>query len=374
MKITGIETIPLRLPYKQAYHWGPGVLDAAETVLVQIHTDEGVTGYGEAATGAAAATCAFYAAMADIVIGRDPGAINALGAELHQRLFASTGNLGGRRFAGTILAGLDMALWDIAGKAAGRPVHALLGGAMREKVSYFGFAQGDTPEQLAQDARRWQERGCAVIYVKVGRGEALDVEIVRQVRAAIGPHRLRIDANEAWDVLTARRMIRALERFDIEFLEQPTPRESLAALASVRERSAIPIAADQIVFCPEDVFDVCRAGAADIVVVGLHEAGGFGRLLKCAAIAEAAGRKICLHGLYESGISTCATHHAGLAIANLDDGNQYMNDLLIEDVISAPALALRDGVLPSLQGPGLGFELDWDAVARAREHHCRAAA
>lgn len=372
MKITRIETTPLRLPYRQAYHWGPGVLDAAETMLVAVHTDEGLTGHGEAMSAVApAATQALYAALAEIAVGRDPRAINALGAELRHRLFATHGNLAGRRFGASILAGFDMALWDIAGKAAGQPVHALLGGAMRDSIGYFGFPQGDTPEEIARDARHWAESGCAVIYVKVGRGEALDLEIARRVRAAIGGHRLRLDANEAWDQLTARRMIRALEPFDIEFMEQPTPRASLSALKAVRERSAIPIAADQIAFSPEDVFDLCRERAADLIVIGPHEAGSMSRLLKCAAIAEAAGVNICLHGVYESGISTCATAHAGAAIANLDDGNQFMNHLLVEDIVAAPDLTLQRGRLPVPSGPGLGFELDWDAVARAAERHRR---
>jgi muconate cycloisomerase len=297
--------------------------------------------------------------------------MNLLQAELYQKLFASCGNLGGRRFAATILAGLDMALWDLAGKAASLPVHALLGGAVRDEIRYFGFPQGETPEAVAEDAREWARRGCEVIYVKVGRGAELDVEIVRQVRAAIGGRRLRLDANEVWDRLTALRMIRAFEPFGVEFLEQPTPAASPAALRSVRERSAIPIAADQSVYSPGDAYEVCRSGGADLIVLGLHEAGGMSAFLKCAGVAEAAGVKVCLHGLYESGVTTCATLQAGALIANLDDGNQFMNHLLVEDIVAAPSLSLEQGRLPVPSGPGLGFELDWDAVARAEERHNR---
>jgi muconate cycloisomerase len=284
-------------------------------------------------------------------------------------LFATCGNLGGRRFGATVLAGLDMALWDIAGKAAGRPVHVLLGGAVRDAVSYFGFPQGDAPGQIARDAKRWADSGCDVIYVKIGREPRLDYEIVKEVRAAIGAHRLRLDANEAWDVLTARSMIRLLSEFDIEFIEQPTSSGSISAFKRVRSRSPIPLAADQLVYSPGDVFEVCRDGAADLIVLGLHEAGGFMRFLSCAAIAEAAGVNICLHGLYETGVTTCATLNAGAVTPNLDDGNQIMNHLLVEDLVRAPALSLQKGRLPLLTGPGLGFELDWDAVERAKERH-----
>lgn len=365
MKITKIETTPLRLALKEPYYWSHGVLHAAETVLIAVHTDEGLVGYGEAMAAASPpATLSLLDAAAKIAVGRDPLAINALLAELYRRLFATRGNLGGHRFAATILAGLDMALWDIAGKAAGRPVHALLGGAVRAAIGYFGFPQGETPEQIALDARRWADSGCAVIYVKVGRGDRLDHAIVAQVRAAIGPHRLRLDANEAWDVLTARRMMRSLARFDIEFLEQPTSADSLAALRALRP-GGVPIAADQSIYSPEDTFQLCRDGAAELIVLGLHEAGGITRLLKSAAIAEAAGINICLHGLYETGITTCATMQAGAVIANLDDGNQIMNHLLVEDIVATPDLALDQGRLPTASGPGLGFTLDWDAVGRA---------
>jgi muconate cycloisomerase len=107
-------------------------------------------------------------------------------------------------------------------------------------------------------------------------------------------------------------------------------------------------------------------------VLGLHEAGGIGRFRQAAAVAAAAGLNICLHGLYETGITTCASNQVGATLSNLDDGNQYMNDLLSEDIITRPNLSLHNGTLPVLSGPGLGFELNWDAIARAEEAHRRA--
>jgi L-alanine-DL-glutamate epimerase-like enolase superfamily enzyme len=248
-------------------------------------------------------------------------------------------------------------------------VHELLGGSVRQYVQYFGFPQGESPAELADEARRWVQRGCEVIYIKVGRGDQLDTTNVEQVRAAIGNTRLRIDANEAWDVLTARRMIDRLARFGLEFVEQPTRSDSRAALAQVRGASSVNIAADQAVFTPEDVYEVCRQGAADLIVLGLHETGGIGRFRKAAAIAEAAGINVCLHGLYESGITTCATNQVAATIQNLDDGNQYMNHFLEGDIVARPDLTLKRGRLPVIRGPGLGFDLDFDAVERAKEAH-----
>jgi muconate cycloisomerase len=162
-------------------------------------------------------------------------------------------------------------------------------------------------------------------------------------------------------------MMAKLAKFNIEFVEQPTDCESLSALAQVRAKSPIAIAADQRVFTPYDVYDVCRAQAADLIVIGLHETGGITRFIKSARIAEAAGINICIHGLYETGITTCATYQAAAVLPNLDDGNQYMNHFLAWDVIESPDIGLRNGKMAMLWGPGLGFELNLDAVARAHE-------
>ena len=158
-----------------------------------------------------------------------------------------------------------------------------------------------------------------------------------------------------------------LQRFDIEFIEQPTDCESLSALSQVKATSPIAIAADQRAFTPYDVFDICREKAADLIVLGLHETGGISRFCEAAAIAKAAGINICIHGLYESGITTCAANQAGATVANLDDGNQYMNHLLEWDIVKSPDLQLRSGRLPVLTAPGLGFVLNEDAVSEAGE-------
>ena len=118
-----------------------------------------------------------------------------------------------------------------------QPVHRLMGGAVRDEIAYFGFVQGDGPEEVARMRASWPGQGFEVIYLKVGRGDELDVANARAVRAAIGGRRLRLDANEAWDTLTARRMIAKLMAFGPEFLEQPSPAESPAALARLRRVS-----------------------------------------------------------------------------------------------------------------------------------------
>lgn len=373
MKITDIRTTPLLVPYKKPYFWAQGTIDGAYVILVEVLTDEGITGYGECVgTPTATGIQAFIAEAAKFITGHDPFQNARLMATAYHALFQERGTCSSPRFAGQVLAGIEMALWDIMGKATGRAVHELLGGAVHDQIGYFGFPQGETPDEIAAEARIFADQGCEIIYVKVGKDDATDLAIVRQVRAAIGPdRRLRLDPNEHWDPLTAARMMPRIAEYGIEFVEQPTDCESVSALAQVHANSPIAIAADQRVFTPHDAFDVCRAQAADLIVLGLHETGGITRFVKAGRIAEAAGINICAHGLYETGITTCATHQAAAVLPNLDDGNQYMNHFLEWDIIERPDLTLRSGKLPVLGGPGLGFELNPDAVALAAERHQR---
>jgi muconate cycloisomerase len=273
------------------------------------------------------------------------------------------------RFSALLLAGLDMALWDLAGKILKLPVYQLLGGAYHQAVDYFAFPQGDSAHELAAASQKAMQKGYSVVYVKVGRGEKKDLENVAAVRENIGDRRLRLDANGAWDPVTAVRMIRLLSSYDPEFIEQPTPPHSLAALKQVRESVSVSIAADQSVFTIEEIYEVCRQQAADLLVFSPHETGGLTAFKKGAAIAAAAGLRVCLHGQFTSGISDSAQHQAALNTPNLYDGNQIMHQLLEEDLISSPCIEPQNGKLGIWKTPGLGFELNRDAVARAAERY-----
>ena len=155
MKISEIVTTPLWIPYEQPFHWSQGVTHGAEVILVEVHTDEGVVGYGESiAPPSAEAVRAHLSLAADFCIGRSPFENARLIGEAYHGLFGREEACRAPTFAGKTLAGLEMALWDAMGKAAGRPVHALLGGAVRDEVRYFGFPQGETAEEIAGEAAR----------------------------------------------------------------------------------------------------------------------------------------------------------------------------------------------------------------------------
>ncbi len=369
MKITHVKTTPMFVPYSRPFHWAQGVVGGACTIFVEVHTDSGVVGFGESIGSPCPEAIELYLALAArSCVGHDLFGNARLMTNAYHELFQATGTCSSPRFAGQVLCGLEMAIWDAMGKATGHPVHDLLGGAVRDEVRYFGFAQGVTPTEVATDAERLAREGFEVIYFKAGRGDDADLETAAAVRRAIGPNkRLRLDPNELWTPDHASRMCRRLVAFDIEIVEQPTHCESIAALAQTRTRSPIAISADQSVFTPFDVYDVCRQQAADLIVIGPHETGGLTRLSKVAHIAEAAGINICLHGLYETGITTCASNQIGATIPNLDDANQHMTRFLAWDVVRTPDLEPRHGRLPVIKGPGLGFEIDWNGVERAKK-------
>jgi muconate cycloisomerase len=372
VKITAIKATPLFCAFKQPYHWAQGVNYGAPLILIEVETDAGITGIGESvASPAIAPVLSIIEDAAAYFIGQSAYDGNRIIWDYYQYGFNSKGTGSAPRYFSQALAGIELALWDAIGKAAKLPLHKLLGGAVRDRVSYFGFLQGDTAAELAQHAQELVRAGFKVLYVKIGRGADLDIAICQEVRKAVGSKvRLRLDANEVWDMLTARRMFEALKPYDPEFIEQPIPgRTGAEGLSALREASDIPIAADQSAYSADDIFALCRNRAADVIVLGLHETCGVTRFRQAAAVAEAANVNICLHGVFETGITTCAANQVAATLRNLDDGNQIMWQLLAEDIVAKPALAPKEGALPISDLPGLGFELKRDAVARAAKAH-----
>ena len=364
--ITAVRTTPLFLTFKEPYHWAGRVDHGSPVVLVEVETDGGITGIGESVSSLAAeGTVAALRSVEPLFVGQP---IHDVARLVHEARHLGTFNHM-PWYADFVLAGFEMALWDAIGKAAGQPVYRLLGGAVRDEVDYFGFVQGDTTDQLVAHARELAAAGYGVIYLKVGRGDDADIRNTAAVREAIGGRRLRVDPNCAWSVPVAIRMIQALEPFGLDWVEQPTTLLSVTALRQVREAVHVPLAADQAVLTANDVYDFVRQRAADAIVLSPHEAGGLLAFGRAAAIAAAAGVPVCLHGQSVSGITDAAQHHLGLSTPNLTDGNQIMHQLLVEDLIASPDLTPVQGKIGLIHEPGLGVELDRDAVARAAERY-----
>ena len=367
MLITDIRVTPLSFPLKTPYVWSQGTEHAFCVNLIEMVGEDGSVGVGETTTAPdAAAQAQILRKLGQHFIGRSVfDAPRVMDEACRGNFLVFGGNM--PRFANQLMSGFDIAALDLAGQVTGRPVWDLLGGARRDHVGYFHFLQGETIDALVRDARAAVSAGHPIIYLKVGIDPDRDVAATRAVRAAIGETRLRLDANEAWDPATALRMIARLAPFDVEYIEQPTPSTSLEALGQVARHSPIAIGADQSVFTLNEVYRAVSGAHAHMIAVGPREMGGLRPMMKAAALAEAAGLKLCIHSSMTTGITTVAEHHLGRAIPNLDDGNQIMWQLLRDTILEGPDIAPLQGRLALPAAPGLGLTLDRDAIARAAE-------
>ena len=365
MKITAIETTPVFVPRLPAFGAVPrtalGPSAVSEHGIVQVHTDEGLTGLGELSSVFARRGPLLCRdvdeRLAPALVGRDP-------LELTRALRAMETRLPDGQLA---IAGVEMALWDLAGKALGVPVYTLLGGRVRDRIPLSYSVPHGEPEEMAQYALDRAREGFRTVKVKTGQGMETDVEAVRQVREAVGAaHRVRVDANMA--MRSAKEAIRFVERImdhDPEMLEQPMPAHDLHAMAEVRASVSIPVMADESVGHPRDAMEVIRREAADVLNVYVTESGGIQNAARIFTLAEQAGLGCMIGSMPELGIGTAAQIHLGLAMPNLDFDSDTCGSLYQSEDLLATPLRFESGFAFAPEGPGLGVELDADAFARA---------
>lgn len=367
MKITRIETTPVCVSRKRAYgnvtRTALGPADVSEYGIVHVHTDEGIVGVGELASVFARRGTLLCRDVderfAPALIGRDPLDITNALRVMECRL--PDGQLA--------IAGVEMALWDIAGKALGVPVYVLLGGRMRDRIPLSYSVPYGEPEEMAEFALERAREGFRTIKVKVGQGLERDVEAVRLVREAVGAgHRVRVDANMA--MTSAKEAIRFVERImsvDPELLEQPMPARDLRAMAEIRRSVPLPIMADESVGPPADAMEVIRREAADIINVYVTEAGGIQNAARIFTLAEQGGLACMIGSMPELGIGTAAQIHLGIAMPNLDLDSDTCGSLYQQEDLLATPLRFEDGFACAPEGPGLGVELDPEAFERAKK-------
>lgn len=305
MKITKIRlgtiSVPLRLPFKTALR----TVKSVEDIIVEIHTDTGALGYGEAPpTGAVTGhtTGAIIGALKEHIIpsllGRDIDAFEDL-MQLVQTCVV--GNSSAK-------AAADMALWDLYAQLYRLPVYKLLGGARKEIVTDITISVNE-PEEMARDAANAVERGYDCLKVKVGANPELDVERLRAIRRAAGDDIcLRIDANQAWQPRQAVRILNEMQEqgLRLELVEQPVKAYDLEGLKYVTDHSYVPVLADESVFSPRDAMKVLELRAADLINIKLMKCGGIYNALKIASAAEIYGVECMIGCMLEAKISVNA--------------------------------------------------------------------
>jgi L-alanine-DL-glutamate epimerase-like enolase superfamily enzyme len=358
VRITSVETTAVRVPLQEPLKWTGGIRESASGLVVELRTDEGLTGIGEAPGPTLPTIQAIIdRELAQFLVGADPLRIEWLVHRLEEysRNWASV--------AAYAIAGVEMALWDLKGKALGASVAELLGGYCRDEVPVIGYLFIDEPEAAADKAAAFVDAGHSELKLKVGRSLSQDYDTLAAIRDRVGfDVKIRIDANMNWSVPAAVKWIRALERFDLQYVEQPVPEFDLEGMAAVRRAVAVPIAADESCTSLRSALALIKADACDVFVVYPSEAGGLSRAAQIAAVAAAAGKWCAIGSWAELGVATTANAHlvasnSSFAFASDTHYPLQLNDVLLDTV------AIEHGAIAVGHDPGLGVTLDRDSMA-----------
>ncbi|MCB8878037.1 mandelate racemase/muconate lactonizing enzyme family protein [Acidisoma silvae] len=374
MKIKTIECFRLRAPVKEVRGGSSGWVTSRSAVFVKVTTDDGLIGWGEA--GQTGPTI-IVKHLIEQVIAPIYIEANPFDAEvLWERAYLQTRDYGQKGQVIGAISGLDIALYDIMGKAAGQPIHRLIGGRMRASVPTYATGlwyrkDGDSVEALVEEAMRFKMRGFRAMKVKVGLGDLrYDVARIGALRKALGDEiELMIDANHAFNVSTAIEFGRRVEEFDIAWLEEPTIPEDIDGYAHIRQMLRMPIAGGECDFTRFGFRHLVSRQAIDIAQPDICGSGGFTELKKIAAITNAFGVGLIPH-VWNSIIGVVASLHL---VASLPDCPSTANpkpfrqqsgiefdrsENPLRDSFADGVLDFSDGYLAVPSRPGLGIELD----------------
>jgi L-alanine-DL-glutamate epimerase-like enolase superfamily enzyme len=366
MRIAEIETVPYALPFREPYVTARGSLDRREMLLLRLRTDEGVEGLGEAVplTLRGGESLGRVERAMRRCLRRlrrlDPGGLIAADP-LAEAIDAYVHVAAGRRLPGPAAAALEVAIFDLTAKLGQQPLWRLLRGERGAPVAVNATLAAGAPEAVAEAAARWADRGFETFKLKLGAGD--DIAQVRAVREAVGPRaRIRVDPNGAFTPAQAIGLLRELED-DIELAEQPCA--TLPELAEVAAGSPVPIAADESVASRKEAERAVEAQACRYATPKLSKVGGIG-----AAGAIAATLPSYLSSALDGPVGIAAAAHAANAIYRQADDPGLAHGLATQELFSESVATreceVRDGHLHLPEGPGLGVELDEDALAAHR--------
>jgi L-alanine-DL-glutamate epimerase-like enolase superfamily enzyme len=395
MKITRIETIPVRVPIKPEFairSGRGGSHTVSPFVLVKVHTDDGIVGVGEASctprwSGEDQVSAAHFINnyFAPLLVGETIGEATDDISRLYTKWAAA---VAGNYFT---KAAVEMALWDIAGKMQNKPVWELIAQCSRHTpcaasdsadgtrsvpatlaVPTKWSVSGIEPSKATEIARWAIAQGFSKMKVKVGIDPNEDVERVRAVRGAVGPHvKLGVDANGGWQspqiaIDTVKRLI---DECKIDFAEQPIRAGDHDALAEVRRNVAVPIIADESIYTLDDAKMLARAEAADVFSIYIGKAGGIGPAQEIADFAQSVGIKCTIGSNLELGIGSAAMIHLALSSPGIDADTypcDIIGPLFYEDDILAERLPITGGSASVHDRPGLGVDLNDEKIEKYR--------
>ncbi len=365
MKIRSIRATPVNIPFRAPYRFSYGSIASLTKTVIELLTEDGVTGLGECADGDRAAE---VMTAGEKLIGLDIRDIHAAEARIVPAMrYTPWGNVTAAR---RVFGGIEMAMWDARGKTEGVLLSLLLGGAVRTEVAlteYFSyrFPGLDPGESSPADVARYcatmiERHGSTVFEGKVGTvALAEEVQMVREVRAAIGDRHLQLDANGGWTVPIAREALARLAPFDISWFEEPC--ETYEEMADLRRHFPISFSAHAI-----DLPKAAALRCPDAIVTNVNEHGGIARTRDFIRSCEAMGVGFRFHS-GETGIASAAYLHLSAAVEHVRGACQTLFHWYADDVIDGGPFALENGVTQVPTGPGLGVTLDRKALQRCHD-------
>ncbi len=354
MKITDVKVEKLQLkldvPIKVAF----GVVEYVQNLIVKIETDEGLYGIGEGAplefvTGETLDHVVIATRLLGRgIIGQDPLNLEKIHYIMDSTLSNNTSSK----------AAIDIALHDIKGKIMNAPLYKVLGG-YTNKFDTDVTIGISTPEQMAKEAKERTAQGFKLLKIKAGIDPQKDIDAIKLIREAVGDNiRLRMDANQGWTVSDAVKVIKAVEKYKVEAVEQPLSHWDFEGMASVRNKADIMIMADESVFSPIDAIRIVRMKCADIINIKLMKSGGLYKAEQINAISQAANIRCMVGCMLESkiGITAAASLVAGKRNITEADMDSF---LYIKDDVVDGGLKLENGTITLPEEPGLGISIDF---------------
>ena len=369
MKITRVEPIHLRLPDVNERCDG-----SQETLVVKVHTDEGIVGVGEADTSSLVGKAIIEAplshkicrGLAECVVGQGPFEIDRL---VH-RMYEGSIFYGRQGAAIQAMSGVEIALWDVVGKAVGRPVYQLLGGGFRKTFrAYASILFGDTPAETERIGRELAAQGFRAVkfgWGPMGQSEASDLAHVRAARQGVGPDvELMVDAGLCWDTATAIRRAWQFEPFNLTWLEEPLHPDNLHGYARLVAQAPMRIAAGEEICDVKEFEQMMDVGGIDVVQVDVTRVGGLARS-KRIGWGSVERHRLCVNHSYKTGVNIAASLHFVAALPNTHYFEYCVEPGALRQHLTRQKFPVVDGNIAVPEEPGLGIERDEAVVAKYR--------
>ena len=376
MRITDIQTFDLNCDIEPSFGWSQGWISKRNTTIVKISTDSGLVGWGE---GAASPIIRDW--IGPLLIGSDPMQSTLLWELMFSSLYNGNNFVG---IAGSAVSAIDIALWDIAGKASNLPIHTLLGGKIRDRIPVYAtglyYTENEMPKRLLTEAKEYVDQGFKGMKTKVGGLDIdKDVERVKAIREAIGPNiRLMIDANEGYNAASAIQIGEKLSDLDISWFEEPVNAKDIDAYIQVKNAISIPIAGGENLRSRFEFRDYISRRAYDIVQPDVMHCGGITEMVRIAAIANAHGIQVNPH-VWGSPIMIAASLHVTSTIPPCPTSRvnlPYVNEPVMEfdrtpsdirEKLCNKPFNQEGSSIAVPNGPGLGIEVNEKAIIRMSE-------